>query len=135
MLKKTITYTDFNGNPRTEDLYFNLSAPELMQFELLYPEGIQKELERIHAENDKSALFTMFERIILSSYGVKSADGRSFVKNPQVVQDFRETAAYPALFAELAFDDGAFDAFVDGIMPKDLLDKLNARAKAGEMIQ
>lgn len=127
MLKKTITYTDFNGNLRTEDLYFNLSAPELMQLELLYPEGIQKELERIQEENDRSALFVMFERIILSSYGVKSEDGRTFVKDPEIVEVFKTTAAYPALFAELAFEDGALDAFINGIMPRELLDKLRSK--------
>lgn len=127
MLKKTITYTDFNGNSRTDDLYFNLSAPELMQLELMYPKGIQNELERIQAENDRSALFTMFERIILSSYGVKSDDGTSFVKTPEVVSAFKASAAYPALFAELAFEDGALDAFVNGIMPKELLEKLRSK--------
>ena len=31
MLKKTITYTDYNGNSRTEDFYFNLTKTELMK--------------------------------------------------------------------------------------------------------
>lgn len=32
MLKKTITYNDYNGNERTEDLYFNLSQAEVMEW-------------------------------------------------------------------------------------------------------
>ena len=31
MLKKTITYTDYNGVERTEDFYFNLTRAELME--------------------------------------------------------------------------------------------------------
>lgn len=127
MLKKTITYTDFNGNPRTDDLYFNLSAPELMQLELTFPRGLQKELERIQKENDGAALFDLFEKVIMSSYGVKSDDGLAFIKNAEVREAFKESAAYPALFTELAFEDGALDAFINGIMPKDLMDKLKAK--------
>jgi hypothetical protein len=130
MLKKTITYTDFNGNPRTDDLYFNLSAPELMKLEMTFPKGLQKELERIQRESDSSALFDLFEKVIMSSYGVKSDDGRSFVKNEAVMEEFKESAAYPALFAELAFEEGALDAFINGIIPTELLAKLKARKVA-----
>ena len=31
MLKKTITYTDYNGVRRTEDFWFNLSKAEIME--------------------------------------------------------------------------------------------------------
>ena len=34
MLKKTITYTDYNDNERTEDFYFNFSKAELTEMEL-----------------------------------------------------------------------------------------------------
>lgn len=130
MLKKTITYTDFNGNPRTDDLYFNLSAPELMQLELTFPKGLQRELERIQKDSDGAALFDLFEKVIMSSYGVKSDDGLAFIKNAEVREAFKESAAYPALFAELAFEEGALDAFINGIIPQDLLEKL--RAKEGK---
>ena len=33
MLKKTITYEDFNGVERKEDFYFNLSKAEIMEMQ------------------------------------------------------------------------------------------------------
>ena len=33
MLKKTVTYTDYNGTERTEDFYFNLSKAEVIEME------------------------------------------------------------------------------------------------------
>ena len=35
MIKKTITYTDYNGVSRTEDFWFNLTTAELMKMELM----------------------------------------------------------------------------------------------------
>ena len=31
MIKKTVTYTDYNGVERTESFYFNLSKAEVME--------------------------------------------------------------------------------------------------------
>ena len=33
MIKQTITYTDYNGNERTEEYWFNLSKAELLRLE------------------------------------------------------------------------------------------------------
>ena len=34
MLKKTISYTDYAGNQRTADFYFNLSMAELTEMQM-----------------------------------------------------------------------------------------------------
>ncbi len=117
MYKKTITYTDYDGNERTEDFYFNLNKAELMEMQLSEEGGYEKMLERIIAEQDTRKIIDIFKDIIKKSYGQKSLDGRKFVKNQEVLDDFMASAAYPELFMELASNEQEAAKFVQGIMP------------------
>lgn len=125
MLKKTVTYEDYNGNTRTEDLYFFLSKSELMQIELSTPGGFAKKLENIVQNHDGKEITETFREIILSAYGEKSDDGRSFVKKRNGVklsEAFEQTEAFNQLFTELLLDPNKAAAFINGIMPKDLME-------------
>lgn len=120
MLKKTIKYTDFDGNSRTEDHYFNLTPAELTEMELSLNGGLSQLLEKILRENDQKRIIEYFKKIVLMSYGEKSLDGRRFLKNDQIREEFASTAAYSEIFMELATDADAAAAFVNGIMPKQM---------------
>jgi hypothetical protein len=118
MLKKTITYTDFNGIERTEDFYFNLTKAEIAEMELEIPGGMTAMIERITKTQDTPSLIKLFKDLILRSYGKKSDDGRRFIKNQEVVDEFKDSEAYSELFMELATNADAASAFVNGIVPK-----------------
>lgn len=118
MLKKTITYTDFNGVERTEDFYFNLTKAEIAEMELEIPGGMTAMIDRITKSQDTPSLIKLFKDLILRSYGKKSDDGRRFIKNPDVVDEFKDSEAYSELFMELATNADAASAFVNGIVPK-----------------
>lgn len=118
MLKKTITYTDFNGVERTEDFYFNLTKAEIAEMELEVPGGMTTMIERITKTQDTPSLIKVFKDLILRSYGKKSDDGRRFIKNAELVDEFKDSEAYSELFMELATDADAAAAFVNGITPK-----------------
>lgn len=118
MLKKTITYTDFNGVERTEDFYFNLTKAEIAEMELEIPGGMTAMINRITQSQDTPSLIKLFKDLILRSYGKKSDDGRRFIKNPDVVDEFKDSEAYSELFMELATNADAASAFVNGIVPK-----------------
>lgn len=135
MLKKTITYEDYDGNTRTEDLYFFLSKAELMEMELSTPGGLAKKLESITKAQDGAEITKVFKEIILKSYGEKSDDGRAFIKKRngvRLAEEFEQTEAYNQLFTELLLDPEKASAFINGIMPKDLADnvKYNKEYKA-----
>lgn len=117
MLKKTITYTDFEGNQRTEDYYFNLSKTELMRMELSTEGGLGKKLEGISKSENVPELIKMFEMLIKVSYGVKSDDGKKFVKNEKTTEDFINSAAYDELFMSLITNTDEAIAFFKSIMP------------------
>jgi hypothetical protein len=120
MFKRDVTYEDFDGEEVTETFYFNLSKRELIQLEVEYKEGLRDALQRIVKSNDNKTLVAEFQKIVLLAYGIKSDDGRRFIKNDTIREEFSQTAAYDSLFMELAMDDTAAAAFINGIVPKDL---------------
>ncbi len=123
MLKKQITYTDFNDQEVTEVFYFNLSKPELIELEVEYDgAGFGAMIQGIIDAQDRKKLIEVFKRVILLAYGEKSEDGRKFVKNDRLREDFASTAAYSHLFTELATDEKAAADFINGIMPADMLE-------------
>lgn len=119
MLKKTISFTDFNGIQRTEDFYFNLTNAELTELEMSKSGGMTAYIERISKTKSAPELIKMFKEIILLAYGVKSDDGRRFIKNQEVRDEFAQTEAYSMLFMELATDYDAAAKFIQGVLPSD----------------
>ena len=127
MLKKTITYTDYNGVERTEDFYFNLTKAELMEMEIGTTGGMADMIKRIVDAKDAPAIIRVFKDLVLKAYGVKSDDGRRFMKTKpdgtRYADDFKETEAYSQIFMELATDADAAAKFINGIVPADLAQK------------
>lgn len=121
MLKKTITYTDYNGQERTEDFYFNLSKSEIILLETTTPGGYTAMLQRIVDSKDNIELMKAFTDLIKRSYGVKSEDGKRFVKSEQALEDFVNSAAFDEMFTEFFTSDTAAADFAKGILPKDAL--------------
>ena len=117
MLKKTITYIDYNGTERKEDFYFNLSKAEIMEMEMGTTGGMVEMINKIVAAQDAPAIIDMFKKMILKAYGEKSADGKRFIKSKELSEAFSQTEAYSQLFMELATDADAASKFVNGIVP------------------
>lgn len=117
MLKKTITYTDFDGNNRTEDFYFNLSKAEVVEMEMGVTGGLTQMIHKIVAAQDNKIIFDTFKTMILKAYGEKSPDGKRFVKNQDLRDAFEQTEAYSILFMELATDEQKSIDFVKAIIP------------------
>ena len=120
MLKKIITYTDYNGVERTEPFYFNLSKAELMEMELGVTGGMTEMLDKIIAAKDAPSLMKTFKEVIMKSYGIKSDDGKRLVKSEEISTAFTQTEAYSVLFMELITDDKAAADFVNGIIPNEI---------------
>lgn len=124
MLKKTITWEDFNGEQVSEDFFFHLSKAELVELELSHEGGLEAAIKRIAAANDGKAIIAEFKNIILGAYGQRSPDGRRFIKNQAIRDEFESTEAYSTLFMELVTDAGKAAEFVRGVVPKDLAEEV-----------
>lgn len=117
MIKKTIEFVDYNGTPRKEEFYFNLSKTEVIRMELEIPGGLQNKINSVIASQDGAKIIELFDYFVDRSYGVKSADGRSLVKSVEALNEFKSTEAYSNLFYELVTNSDAASEFFNGIMP------------------
>lgn len=124
MYKKTVTYEDYKGNTRTEDFYFNLNKAELVELELSTKGGLTVTMDRIIAAQDNPTLFKIFKDLVSKSYGVLSDDGRKFIKNQEVLDDFMQTEAYSIIFSELATNTEAAAEFFNNVIPQNLAKEL-----------
>ena len=120
MLKKTITYTDYNGVERTEDFYFNIKKSEIMEMEMSTDGGLSEMIKKIIATKDIPSLMSIFKEFILKAYGEKSPDGKRFIKSKELSESFEQTEAYSELFMELATSDKAAAEFINGLVPPDV---------------
>lgn len=116
MLKKTITYTDYNDVERTEDFYFNLTKAEVTEMELGTSGGFAEMINRIVAAQDAPTIIKVFKDLVLKAYGEKSPDGKRFVKSDEIRTAFSQTEAYSNLFMELATDADSASKFVNGVI-------------------
>lgn len=126
MIKQTITYTDYNGNERTEEYWFNLSKAELLRLETTTKGGFQKTLENAVASEDNYRIIEVFEDLIKRAIGMKTLDGKYFKKSKEFTEDFVQSEAYSTLLFDLLQDAEKANAFIRGIMPNDLLAQAEA---------
>lgn len=120
MIKRTITFIDYNNIERTEDHYFHLTKAELAKMEMSTAGGYAEMITRIVQAKDAPAIMSVFEELIHKSYGVKTPDGRGFVKRKEDLEAFIQTEAYSQLFMDLLTDTEFATEFINGIIPADL---------------
>ena len=123
MIKKTVTYTDYNEVERTENFYFNLSKAEVLEMEMSTAGGMAESIQKIIDAKDMPAIIRVFKDLVLKAYGVKSDDGRRFIKSKELSEEFSQTEAYSQIFMELATNADEAAKFVNGIVPADLAQK------------
>lgn len=129
MLKKKIKYEDFNGEEVEEVFYFHLSKTELLKMENEQGASFKNIIERIMDSNDRGQIIEEFQKLILRCYGVKTDDGKRFIKSDELRTEFSQSAAYDILFTELATDDRAASDFFSGVIPKDLVESFGEAQK------
>lgn len=120
MITKEITYIDYNGQERTEKYQFNFTKAELTEMELSVNGGLSAMMERIKETDDRPELMRIFKELILKAYGVKSADGKRFVKSDELRTEFSQTEAYSELYMELVTDTKSAVTFFNGLIPNDI---------------
>ena len=120
MLKKTMTTVDFGGTKRTETYYFNLTKAEIMEMQLTTDGGFTQMIQKVIEAKNQQELVHLFKTILCKSYGVMSPDGRKFIKNQAILDDFVATQAFSDLYMELVGDEKAAIEFFNGVLPEDI---------------
>lgn len=126
MIKKTITYEDFNGTNRTETFYFHFSQAEILEMEMSVAGGFAERIQKIVDAKDQPAIIKLVKDFVLDAYGEKSADGKRFMKSDEIRTAFVENPAYSEIFMELATDATKAAEFVNGVVPANMKGKIPA---------
>lgn len=135
MIKKTINYDDVNGKPRTEDFYFNLTKSDIHEWAMVQPDyDLEALLREMTASQDATVILKNFKLLISKSVGLRSEGGRGFMKTPEFAAEFMGSNAYSELFLELVQDGGKMSAFVNGIIPPDVAQRVAAQSEPRDAI-
>ena len=130
MLKKTVTYEDWNGVTRTEDFYFNLTRVECAEIEYgTNGASLSDSIKDLIAAKDMITVITIIKKILLMSYGIKSSDGKRFMKSDDIRDSFEQNPAFDILYMELATNSEAAADFISGIMPSAVRENLGDNPK------
>lgn len=132
MFKKTITYTDYNGEKHTEDFYFHLNKAEIIEMETSEEGGYIEMIKRVVEAKDMPTIMKVFKTFILKSYGLKSADGKRFEKSEEISKAFEQSEAYSELFMELCSNPDEAAKFVSYIIPLDDKQRAEVQARINE---
>lgn len=128
MIKKTVTYKDYNDVERTESFYFHFTEAEILDMEMSVEGGFAERVQRIVDAKEQSALLKVIKNFVLDAYGVKSEDGKRFIKTDKVKEEFVQSPAYSMIFMELVTNDALAADFVNGVVPDTMKDRLKAIA-------
>lgn len=120
MIKKTITYTDLNDAETTEDYYFHINKGEMMRMQLSEGMALDVKIDRLIQTRDYKEIVATIESFIDLSYGVRSENGKSFIKNPKQLELFKSSEAYSELVWSLYTDEDEMRDFIFGIFPSNL---------------
>ena len=118
MIKKTIKCKDFDGNSYKEELYFHLSKGELIDMAVEEDGDLLDRIMKIAREDDPIKIIPIMKNIILRAYGVKSSDGKIFIKDEETTKNFKYSQAFSELYTELSTDSQKAAEFINGIMPE-----------------
>ena len=132
MLKKTVTYTDYNGIERTEVFYFHYTEAEILDMEMSTEGGFAERIQKIIDAKDQVSLMKLIKKFVIDAYGIKSEDGKRFIKNDKVKTEFLESPAYSKIWMELVMDDEVAADFVNNVIPSDMKGTLEGLIKARE---
>ena len=125
MFTEKITYTDYNGVERTEEYQFNLTKAEITKLEMSTKGGLAERIQRVVNAQDSTEIIKIFEDLLVMSYGVKSPDGKRFMKNDELRAEFVESPAYSEIFMKYATDADAASKFINGVVPADMAKQMN----------
>jgi hypothetical protein len=128
MLKKTVTYKDYNDVERTETFYFHFNEAEILDMEMSTEGGFAERVQRIIDAKEQTALLKVIKKFVLDAYGVKSEDGKRFIKTDKVKEEFIQSPAFSIIFMELVTNDKLAAEFVNGVVPDSMKDRLKSIA-------
>lgn len=116
MFKLPITFTGQDGKEKTREFYFNLTKGEIAELNFSIPGGLEGFMNRLNDEPEVEDVITVFKKLILKSYGKRTAENK-FIKSKELSEEFSASEAYSELFLKfLDNEDDFVNKFIEGIL-------------------
>ena len=118
MVKKHISYEDYDGNKVEKDLWFHLNKSDLAKMSLGFDNGLIDGLTELQQKGDKKAVAEFIDNLLVNAYGVRKPGSDVFLKTPEIKEDFQYSLAHDEiLMMLLGGEDDEIINFIVGIMP------------------
>ncbi len=124
MITREVTYIDYNGDEQTEKYYFDLTVPEMLELSFSSAGDIQSTLERLSNSRKVGEIFNIIQMIIFKSVGVKSDNGKRFIKNEEVLNDFKQSRGYESFLMKMMQDTDYASKFIEQLIPQDRIQQI-----------
>lgn len=124
MITREVTYVDYNGDEQTEKYYFDLTVPEMLELSFSSAGDIQSTLERLSNSRKVGEIFGIIQTLIFKSVGVKSDDGKRFIKNEEVLNDFKQSRGYESFLMKMMQDTDYASKFIEQLIPQDRIQQI-----------
>lgn len=105
MISRTISYVDYDGERQEDTFYFHLSRADVWRLEIGSKGKFRRYIERLMEEKDQAEIWKVFEDIVQTSVGKKTADGKRFDRSASAKADFLESEAYSEFIEMLITGD------------------------------
>lgn len=132
MITREVTYIDYNGDEQTEKYYFDLTVPEMLELSFSSAGDIQSTLERLSNSRKVGEIFNIIQTLIFKSVGVKSDDGKRFVKNEDVLNDFKQSRGYESFLMKMMQDTDYASKFIEQLIPQDRIRQIAGVEKVAD---
>lgn len=129
MFSREFEYTGYDGQPKKDTYWFNLTEAELYEIDLSSIRGFTGEMTKLLKEERTKEIVDSFKAVILGAVGNVSADGRKFIKNEEIKEDFYRSKAYSQLFVELVSSGEKLAAFLKAAIPEEIRQKMEENEK------
>lgn len=130
MIRKEISYTDFNGVQQKELAYFNLNKAELGKLQMRQNGTYIDRLKDLVARRKVEEMFDFVYNLILDAYGDRDPEGRKFVKSEEMRKDFEQSLAFSEFLMELIGDGDKLSNFITSVLPPDMVKEGVVNAEA-----
>ena len=126
MFERTFEYKGFDGKDYKDTWGFYLSKADLLEIQLGTFVGLDALLKRLIETQNGKEIMAIVKEIILRAVGKRSSDGKHFLRNDEIRDDFRQTEAFSQLFEELVMDGEKALDFIASAVPFDVGEKMRA---------
>lgn len=124
MFERKFKFEGFDGKMYEDTWGFYLSKADLLEIQLGTFVGLDALMKRLIETKNGKEIMAIVKEIILKAVGHTSPDGRKFLRNDELREEFQQTDAYSQLFSELVTDPEKVLDFIFGAVPKEIGEKM-----------